>query len=65
MVFENTCSIVVAVCLVTRVDLFIVGIIPNRNIVFKKLFTILLLSESRRFMLKLMLKTSFFVKTRF
>ena len=45
MVFENTCSSVVAVCLVTRVDLFIVGIIPNRNIVFKKLFTILFLSE--------------------
>ena len=45
-------SMTVAVCLVTLVGLFIVGIILNSNIEFIKLWTFLFVSKSRRFILK-------------
>ena len=52
VVFVNSWLVAVVVCLVTRVGLFIVIIIPNWNIKFTKHSTILFLSKSRRFMLK-------------
>ena len=45
-------SMAVAVCLVTLVGLFIVGIILNSNIKFTKLWTFLFVSKSRRLILK-------------
>ena len=45
-------SMAVAVCLVTLVGLFIVGIILNSNIKFTKLWTFFLVSKSRRLILK-------------
>ena len=45
-------SMAVAVCLVTLVGLFIVGIILNSNIKFTKLWTFLFASKSRRLILK-------------
>ena len=44
--------IAVAVCLVTLVVLFIVGIILNSNIKFTKLSTFLFVSKSKRLILK-------------
>ena len=45
-------SMVVAVCLVTIVGLFIVGIILNSDIKFTKIWTFLFASKSRRLTLK-------------
>ena len=45
-------SMAVAICLVTLVGLFIVDVILNSNIKFTKLWTSLLVSKSRRLILK-------------
>ena len=52
VLISNKRSIAEAVCLMTRVGLFMIGIILNQNIGLK-LWIILFLSKSRRFMLKL------------
>ena len=49
-------SITQAICLATRMNLLIAGIIPKRNIRFKKLVTFLFLLKSRKLMLKSLAK---------